>query len=207
VVELALDRIGERASTDLDSGGELIAPPLLWSEVPSVLHEISFRGEISDALAELALQRFLSGRLSIDERRPEGHYAAAWAVAEEFGWAKTYDAEYVAREECGMPPRHPRHQVATRNGSAGLRHHSGGALLNRSVPRAWRLTRPEPPSGFGWPSRPLCGVKPQRGPVAQLERAPLSKGGSPGFESRRAAGRYSAAGGCVGVSARLGRLS
>jgi predicted nucleic acid-binding protein len=42
------------------------------------------------------LQRFLSGRLSINERRPDGHAAAAWAVAEEFGWAKTYDAEYVA---------------------------------------------------------------------------------------------------------------
>jgi predicted nucleic acid-binding protein len=95
-VELALDRIGERASDDLDRGGELIAPPLLWSEVPSVLHEMSFRGEISDALAELALKRFLSGRLSINERRPDGHAAAAWAVAEEFGWSKTYDAEYVA---------------------------------------------------------------------------------------------------------------
>jgi hypothetical protein len=75
VVELALDRVGERASLDLDRGGELIAPPLPWSEVPSVLHEISFRGEISDALAELALQRFLSGRLPISERRPAGHAA------------------------------------------------------------------------------------------------------------------------------------
>ncbi|HEY2056559.1 MAG TPA: hypothetical protein VGH14_21710 [Solirubrobacterales bacterium] len=82
-VELALDRIGESASVNLDRGGELIAPPLLWSEVPSALHEMSFRDEISDALAELALQRFLSGRLSIDERRPDGHAAAAWAVADE----------------------------------------------------------------------------------------------------------------------------
>lgn len=95
-VELALDRMGEQASADLDRGGELIAPPLLWSEVPSVLHEITFRGEISGALAELALQRFLSGRLSINELRPDGHARAAWAIAEEFGWAKTYDAEYVA---------------------------------------------------------------------------------------------------------------
>ena len=61
-----------------------------------MLHEISYRGEISNALAELALHRFLSGRLLIHERRPDGHTAAAWAVAEEFGWAKTYDAEYVA---------------------------------------------------------------------------------------------------------------
>ena len=95
-VELALDRIGEQASSELDRGGRLISPPLLWSEVPSALHEMAFRKEISDALAELALQRFLSGRLSIIERRPDGHAAAAWAVAEDFGWAKTYDAEYVA---------------------------------------------------------------------------------------------------------------
>jgi len=95
-VELSVDRIGEQAGVDLDRGGELIAPPLLWSEVPSALHEMAFRGEVSDALAELALQRFLSGKLSIGEQRPEGLSTAAWAVAEEFGWAKTYDAEYVA---------------------------------------------------------------------------------------------------------------
>jgi predicted nucleic acid-binding protein len=95
-VELSLDRIGEQASADLDRGGQLIAPPLLWSEVPSVLHEIAFRGEISNALAELGLQRFLSGKLSISEQRPDGLATAAWEVAEEFGWAKTYDAEYVA---------------------------------------------------------------------------------------------------------------
>jgi predicted nucleic acid-binding protein len=95
-VELSLDRIGEQASADLDRGGQLIAPPLLWSEVPSVLHEIAFRGEISNALAELGLQRFLSGKLSISEQRPDGLATAAWEVAEDFGWAKTYDAEYVA---------------------------------------------------------------------------------------------------------------
>jgi len=90
VVELSLDRIGEQAGTDLDRGGQLIAPPLLWSEVPSALHEMAFRGEISNALAELALQRFLSGKLSIGEQRPERLATAAWEVAEEFGWAKTY---------------------------------------------------------------------------------------------------------------------
>ena len=29
-------------------------------------------------------------------RRPEGLTKAAWQVSEEFGWAKTYDSEYVA---------------------------------------------------------------------------------------------------------------
>ena len=35
---------------------ELVAPPLLWSEVPSMLHEMAFRGEISEELSEAALQ-------------------------------------------------------------------------------------------------------------------------------------------------------
>jgi hypothetical protein len=30
-VEPALDRVGETASADVDRGGELVAPPLLWS--------------------------------------------------------------------------------------------------------------------------------------------------------------------------------
>jgi predicted nucleic acid-binding protein len=92
-VELSLDRVGEQASAGLDDGGQLIAaaaaPPLLWSEVPSVLHEMAFRGDISNALAELALQRFLAGKLSIGEQRPDGLTTAAWEIAEEFGWAKT----------------------------------------------------------------------------------------------------------------------
>lgn len=95
-VELSLDRAGERASKALDNDGELIAPPLLWSEVPSVLHEMAFRGDISNALAELALPRFLGGKLGITERRLENLASAAWQIAEDFGWAKTYDAEYVA---------------------------------------------------------------------------------------------------------------
>ena len=95
-VELSLDRAGERASKALGNDGELIAPPLLWSEAPSVLHEMAFRGDISNALAELGLQRFMGGKLGITERRPENLASAAWQIAEDFGWAKTYDAEYVA---------------------------------------------------------------------------------------------------------------
>lgn len=95
-VELSLDRIGEQASKALDDDGDLIAPPLLRSEVPSALHEMAFRGEISGALAELALQRFLGKKLGIAERRPDDLTSTAWQVADDFGWAKTYDAEYVA---------------------------------------------------------------------------------------------------------------
>jgi predicted nucleic acid-binding protein len=95
-VELSLDRAGDRASKALDDNRELIAPPLLWSEVPSALHEMAFRGDISNALAELALQRFLGNKLEIAERRPDDLTSTAWQVAEDFGWAKTYDSEYIA---------------------------------------------------------------------------------------------------------------
>lgn len=95
-VELALDQAGQEAGKRLGGGNGLIAPPLLWSEVPSALHEMAFRGDISAALAELALKRFLDGKLGIEERRPDGLISMSWEIAEEFGWAKTYDAEYVA---------------------------------------------------------------------------------------------------------------
>lgn len=92
VVELSIDKAGERALGDAD----LIAPPLLWSEVPSVLHAMAFNRRISFDLAERALERFLSRKIFIEERRPADLPMQAWEIAEEFGWAKTYDAEYVA---------------------------------------------------------------------------------------------------------------
>ncbi len=76
-VELSLDRIGERAVGALGDP-ELIGPPLLWSEVPSVRHELAFRGEISHELGGQALQRFLGAELGIEERRPDGLAARAW---------------------------------------------------------------------------------------------------------------------------------
>jgi predicted nucleic acid-binding protein len=57
---------------------------------------MAFRSEISDALAELGLRRFLEGKLGITERRPDDLTSTAWQISHEFGWAKTYDAEYVA---------------------------------------------------------------------------------------------------------------
>lgn len=95
VVELSLDRAGEQLSVSLGDG-ELVAPPLLWSEVPSALSEMAFRGGISPDLAEAALRRFVDGSLNVTERRPEGLTLEAWRLAAEFGWAKTYDAEYLA---------------------------------------------------------------------------------------------------------------
>jgi predicted nucleic acid-binding protein len=93
---LSLDRAGEQISESLDRDGQLVAPPLLWSEVPAALHELVFRGEISKDLGALAISGFLDGRLGIAESRPDNLTRTAWEIADQFGWAKTYDAEYVA---------------------------------------------------------------------------------------------------------------
>ena len=71
-----------------------VAPALLWSECTSVLREMQYRDEISAALKEATLRRLLDG--PIQRRSPRRLYAEASRLAVELGWAKTYDAEYVA---------------------------------------------------------------------------------------------------------------
>lgn len=66
----------------------------MWSEASSVLHELLWRKEISDDLAETALQRLTEADIS--PRRPKDLLDNAWGIAERLGWAKTYDAEYLA---------------------------------------------------------------------------------------------------------------
>lgn len=73
---------------------QLVAPPLLWSEAISVLREHAWRGEISQSQAEASRAALLDA--PIRRRVPRRLYAEAWQVAEDLGWAKTYDAEYVA---------------------------------------------------------------------------------------------------------------
>jgi predicted nucleic acid-binding protein len=73
---------------------ELVAPALMWSESTSALHELAFRGEVdgvtsSDAIARLSALGI--ARLEHPELHPE-----ASRIARKLGWAKTYDAEYVA---------------------------------------------------------------------------------------------------------------
>jgi predicted nucleic acid-binding protein len=73
---------------------ELLAPTLLRSQTLSVLHEAVHAGEISRevALERLTRIRAMPIRLLGDavlRRR-------AWDLAEQLGWAGTYDAEYLA---------------------------------------------------------------------------------------------------------------
>lgn len=73
---------------------ELMAPHLMWSEASSVMHELRWRKEISDELAAIGLARLAAADVS--PRRPKGLIEEAWRIAEQLGWTKTYDAEYLA---------------------------------------------------------------------------------------------------------------
>jgi predicted nucleic acid-binding protein len=72
----------------------LVAPPLVRPEALSALHEMAWRREIPADMIDLALDRLDSAPVKITE--PKGLAREAWRIAEQFGWKKTYDAEYVA---------------------------------------------------------------------------------------------------------------
>jgi predicted nucleic acid-binding protein len=89
-VPACLSRAGFAVLRDDD----LVAPALLWSECLSVLHELRWRGEITSDDADAARQA-----LNTSPMRPADHPELrdeAWRLADVLGWAKTYDAEYVA---------------------------------------------------------------------------------------------------------------
>ncbi len=72
----------------------LLAPPLVWSEVRSALHEAQWRRELSPHEAAEARHGFR--RLGIVRDDPPELDDVAWAIADELGLAKTYDAEFLA---------------------------------------------------------------------------------------------------------------
>ncbi len=73
---------------------ELCAPPLMWSEARSSLHERVWRRELAEAHAGRARARLDAADV---KRRTHPRLAdEAWRIADDLGWAKTYDAEYVA---------------------------------------------------------------------------------------------------------------
>lgn len=73
---------------------DLVAPPLMWIEVSSALHAAMWRGELRRDHAETMLQRALTAPIKRTE--PTALQSESSAVADEMGWAKTYDANYVA---------------------------------------------------------------------------------------------------------------
>jgi predicted nucleic acid-binding protein len=88
VLRLAAEEI------EVSSEHELLAPTLLRSQTLSALHEAVHAGEIEPDVALERLERIwaMPIRLLGDAVLRRN----AWRIAEELGWAETYDAEYVA---------------------------------------------------------------------------------------------------------------
>ena len=72
----------------------LLAPTLLRSQTLSALHEAVQRGEIPADVARDRLARI--GRMPIRLLGDAVLRRRAWDLADQLGWASTYDAEYVA---------------------------------------------------------------------------------------------------------------
>jgi predicted nucleic acid-binding protein len=82
------------AGIDVSPEHELLAPTLLRSEVLSALHEAAARGEIT---ADVGLERHRRiSRMPIRLLGDAVLRRRAWQIADQLGWDKTYQAEYVA---------------------------------------------------------------------------------------------------------------
>jgi predicted nucleic acid-binding protein len=79
------------------AGEELVAPPLMWPEARSSLHQAVRRGDVDSEEGQDLLAAIRS--LPIRSRNPQRLGQVAWRLADELGWAKTYDAEYLALAE------------------------------------------------------------------------------------------------------------
>ena len=90
----ALDALLSTDGMDSLASCDLAAPPLMWSEVTSALREAVWRRVLSRQTGLEGMARLVSA--PITPRAPENLYREASLIAEQLGWAKTYDAEYVA---------------------------------------------------------------------------------------------------------------
>ena len=111
---------------------ELLAPTLLRSQTLSALYEAVQRGELP---ADVARERLTQiARMQIRFLGDAVLRRRAWEVADQLGWASTYDAEYVAltqlqadafvtldAELAGASKGSSRPRRSTRCASAGLR--------------------------------------------------------------------------------------
>jgi predicted nucleic acid-binding protein len=75
-------------------GYDIVSPPLAFSETSSVLHERAWRGVITIEEAADAHARLASAPVRVHVSTQI--LREAWDVADRLGWAKTYDAEYIA---------------------------------------------------------------------------------------------------------------
>lgn len=90
----AVRACGVEGGFSLLGDARVVAPALMWPEARSVIHETSWRGEVEQEDARATYARL--GRCPVERLDPPELHDAAWQLAAEMGWAKTYDAEYVA---------------------------------------------------------------------------------------------------------------
>lgn len=74
--------------------GARCAPALMWSEARSALHERAWRRALDADEVDGARARIAAADVELRTHRRLAD--EAWRIADELGWAKTYDAEYVA---------------------------------------------------------------------------------------------------------------
>jgi predicted nucleic acid-binding protein len=73
---------------------DLVAPALMWSEDRSTLHLGLLNGKVSAQHARLQHEHLEICPVRLVDDPELGR--TAWKIAEQFGWGRTYDAEYVA---------------------------------------------------------------------------------------------------------------
>ncbi len=73
---------------------ELAAPALMWSEARSVIRASLWREEVEREDARTTYTRLAT--CPVERVDHPGLHEEIWRVADEMGWARTYDAEYVA---------------------------------------------------------------------------------------------------------------
>ena len=85
-----------KAQLKIPAKHELLAPTLLRSQTLSALHEAVHRGEIAPDDARDLLTRVGPPGMKIRLLGDAVLRRVAWELADQLGWASTYDAEYLA---------------------------------------------------------------------------------------------------------------
>lgn len=96
VVDASVAFVACSAATGLTELGDesLAAPPLMWSETLATIRLAAWHGQMGSEEAESARAELAGIAIErVDDSRVPDE---AWAIADELGWARTYDAEYLA---------------------------------------------------------------------------------------------------------------
>lgn len=125
VVEAAVALSASGVEDGFDEFGEedLVAPPLMWSEALSALHELTWRSEVDPSDAAATRQRL--ERSPIVRRRPQRLTDEAWRVR-----GRTRVGEDLRRrvrssgEAPSLSSGHPRWETAARSSAPRLRRYA-----------------------------------------------------------------------------------